>query len=168
MSTPIRAKRVSNYELFFDLAVVLAISKLTSAFHIEHISWLEVWSFILGNIILLSVWMNEVFYYNKYGDSRRADIYTVVTLMFVLGNMALNFNFDSSLLPQRAANDFRFNLLLIIAYAIIALQYFLKGRKLGFSKDIKTAIAHNLISAAAIFPLIIPFSTTILNWDFFT
>ena len=157
MSTPIRAKRVSNYELFFDLAVVLAIGKLTSAFHIEHIGWLEVWSFILGNIILLSVWMNEVFYYNKYGDSRRADIYTVVTLMFVLGNMALNFNFDSSLLSQRATNDFRFNLLLIIAYAIIGLQYFLKGRKLGFSKDIKTAIAHNLISAAAIFPLIIPF-----------
>lgn len=158
MSTPIRAKRVSNYELFFDLAAVLVIGRLTSAIHIDHVGLTEIISFILGNIILLTIWMNEVFYYNKYGDSRRADIYTVVALMFVMGNMALNFNFDTQAGVERLNSDLIFNLLLMIAYGIIALQYYLKGRKLGMTKDIKAAISHNLISALAVLPLAFPFA----------
>lgn len=51
----ILSKRVSNYELFFDLAVVLAIGQLTSAMHISHIGGMEIFAFIMANIILFNV-----------------------------------------------------------------------------------------------------------------
>ncbi|WP_267471753.1 hypothetical protein [Streptococcus macedonicus] len=38
--------------------------------------------------------MTEVFYYNKYGDSRRIDIFSVIVLMFVVGNLALTFDMN--------------------------------------------------------------------------
>ena len=47
----ILSKRVSNYELFFDLAVVLAIGQLTSAMHISEIGGMEIFAFIMANII---------------------------------------------------------------------------------------------------------------------
>lgn len=56
------SKRVSNYELFFDLAVVLAIGQLTSAIHLNHIGLQEVLAFITTNIIIFNIWHNEVLY----------------------------------------------------------------------------------------------------------
>ncbi|MCB4986093.1 low temperature requirement protein A, partial [Streptococcus mutans] len=50
------SKRVSNYELFFDLAVVLAIGQLTSAIHLNHIGLQEVLAFITTNIIIFNIW----------------------------------------------------------------------------------------------------------------
>lgn len=54
----ILSKRVSNYELFFDLAVVLAIGQLTSAMHISHIGGMEIFAFIMANIILFNIWID--------------------------------------------------------------------------------------------------------------
>lgn len=139
------AKRVSNYELFFDLAVVLALGQLTSAIHLNHIGLWEIIAFITTNIIIFNIWHNEVFYFNKYGDSRLIDIYTVIALMFVVGNIALNFNLDLSQYHAGSPKAMLFNLLLMMAYAIIALQYFLKGRKLGFTHNIKLDIATQLL-----------------------
>lgn len=133
----VRAKRVSNYELFFDLALVLAIGRLTSAMHLEEITVDAILAFIISNVTLLMVWVNEVFFYEKYGDSRRIDIFTVIALMFFLGNMALNFNMDFSSLNAGSPTVVSFNLLLITSYGVIALQYFLKGRVLGFNLDMK-------------------------------
>lgn len=143
------SKRVSNYELFFDLAVVLAIGQLTSAMHISHIGGMEIFAFIMANIILFNVWINEVFYFNKYGDSRIHDIYTIIALMFVIGNIALNFDVDFDHFYAGSSVVRIFNLLLMAAYAIIALQYFLKGRKLGFSQDIKLSMWTQIIFALA-------------------
>ncbi|MCW8485425.1 hypothetical protein OQG76_01305 [Streptococcus macedonicus] len=38
------AKRVSNYELFFDLAFVLGISQLISSIHLSHVGVQEIFS----------------------------------------------------------------------------------------------------------------------------
>ncbi len=135
----VRAKRVSNYELFFDLALVLAIGQLTSAIHVNQIGWEEVITFVLSNLILSVVWINEVFYYEKYGDSRRIDIFTVIALMFFLGNLALNFNYSSvaTSLVAGSPNVMVFNSLLIASYLVIIVQYILKGRYIGFNHDIK-------------------------------
>ncbi len=146
------AKRVSNYELFFDLAFVLAISQLTASIHLSHVGFSEIFSFIISNIILLNLWITEVFYYNKYGDSRRGDIFTVIPLMFIVGNLALTFDMDMGHLSSGHPTVITFNWLLILAYAIIALQYFLKGRTLGFSKDIKFSIVACAIYAASLLP----------------
>ena len=88
------SKRVSNYELFFDLAVVLAIGQLTSAIHLNHIGLQEVLAFITTNIIIFNIWHNEVLYFNKYGDYRLQDIYTIIALMFIVGNISLNFSLN--------------------------------------------------------------------------
>ncbi|SUN60558.1 hypothetical protein [Streptococcus macedonicus] len=71
--------------------------------------------------------MTEVFYYNKYGDSRRIDIFSVIVLMFVVGNLALTFDMNMVHLYAGHPTVIIFNWLLILAYAIIALQYFSKG-----------------------------------------
>lgn len=136
----VRAKRVSNYELFFDLAMVFAIGQLTSAIHLEDVSWLEIFSFILANITLWVIWINEVFYYEKYGDSRRIDFFSVIALMFFLGNLAFELNMDSSLWLKTAGGASYFNWLLIACYSVIILQYYLKGRIFGFNHDMKVSM----------------------------
>ncbi|MCK3937095.1 low temperature requirement protein A [Streptococcus suis] len=136
----VRAKRVSNYELFFDLAMVFAIGQLTSAIHLEHVSWLEIFSFIIANITLWVIWINEVFYYEKYGDSRRIDFFSVITLMFFLGNLAFELNMDSRFWLETTGGASYFNWLLIACYCVIIIQYFLKGRHLGFNRDMKVSM----------------------------
>ncbi|HFI0256863.1 TPA: low temperature requirement protein A [Streptococcus suis] len=105
--------------------------------HLEEVTVDAILDFIISNVTLLMVWVNEVFFYEKYGDSRRIDIFTVIALMFFLGNMALNFNMDFSSLNAGSPTVVSFNLLLITSYGVIALQYFWKGRVLGFNRDMK-------------------------------
>lgn len=151
------AKRVSNYELFFDLAFVLAVSQLTSSIHLSHVGIQEIFSFIISNIILLNLWMTEVFYYNKYGDSRRDDIFTIIPLMFVVGNLALTFDMDRTHLYVGHPTVVIFNWLLILAYVIISLQYFLKGRVLGFNRDIRFSIVTCAIYGISLLPFALGF-----------
>lgn len=156
-----KAKRVSNYELFFDLAVVLAIGQLTSAIHVEHIGLQQIIGFLAGIVIILNIWNNEAFYYNKFGDSRRADIYSVIILMLWIGNLALAFNFDVTFLRENYNNVLAFNSMLILSYATIALQYFLKGKKLGFLPDIKLNLS---LIAIYILPLV-PIATGLVQYN---
>lgn len=151
------AKRVSNYELFFDLAFVLGISQLTSSIHLSHVGVQEFFSFIISNIILLNLWITEVFYYNKYGDSRRDDIFTIIPLMFVVGNLALTFDMNMAHLYAGHPTVVIFNWLLILAYVIIALQYFLKGRVLGFNRDIRFSIVACAIYGISLLPFALGF-----------
>ncbi|MBP2619884.1 low temperature requirement protein A [Streptococcus panodentis] len=157
------AKRVSNYELFFDLAFVLAISQLTAAIHVDHVGWEQVLSFIATNTVMLSIWNNEAYYYNRYGDSRAADIYTVILLMLWVGNLALSFTFDVKIFQQDSSPVIAFNTFLILSYLTIALQYYFKGRKLGFSKDIKLRIG--LLSFYSL--LLLPIATGILPFSLY-
>lgn len=158
------AKRVSNYELFFDLAVVLAISQLTSAIHVASIGFNEIFSFLAACVIILNIWNNEALYYNKFGDSRRDDIYTIIALMLWIGNLALAFNFDIAYLQAHPRNAQIFNSLLILSYGTIALQYYLKGRQLGFSAHIKSNIT---LQVLYIIPLI-PLATGLLPYNIWT
>ena len=148
-----KAKRVSNYELFFDLAVVLAIGQLTSAIHLDHLGFSEILSFAAAGVIMLNIWNNEAIYYNKYGDSRRIDIYSVIALMLWMGNLALSYNFDVHYLSQHYSNVLVFNLMLILSYATIALQYYLKGRVIGFTRDIKVSMTLLLIYILPLIPI---------------
>lgn len=146
------AKRVSNYELFFDLAFVLAIGRLNSQFHhTSDFSLASFLSFLTTNMVLLTVWGNEVYFFNKYGDARRIDIYTIIGLMFLIGNLSLSFNFDTDAITR--TQFLTYNGLLILIHGVIALQHVLKGRILGFDADIKHGIRHSLLAAAAIVPL---------------
>lgn len=150
-----RAKRVSNYELFFDLALVLAISRLNSAIHLNEVGWWQILFFIFTNIVLLTIWINEVFYYEKYGDSRRDDIFSVIALMFVLGNLALNFNMEPSMLLENPGGVKVFHALLMVSYGIIALQYYLKGRLLGFNHDMKINMGLMGIYMLSVLPFVL-------------
>lgn len=135
-----KAKRVSNYELFFDLVVVLAFRQLTAAVHLDHIGLSEILFFLTTCLVLLNIWNYEAFYYNKLGDSRRIDIYSVFTLMLWMGNLALTFNFDSVDLRQNPLHIMLFHAFLILCYATIGVQYYLKGRIHGFTKDMNYSI----------------------------
>ncbi|RCW17610.1 low temperature requirement protein A [Streptococcus gallolyticus] len=146
------AKRVSNYELFFDLTFILGTSQLTASIHLSHVGVQEILSFMVLNIILLNLWVAETLYYNRYGDSRRIDIFSVIALMFVVGNLALTFDINTAHLYAGHPTVVCFNWLLILAYAIIALQYFLKGRVLGFNRDIRFSIVACVIYGVSLLP----------------
>ncbi|HEM3664047.1 TPA: low temperature requirement protein A [Streptococcus suis] len=142
----IKAKRVSNYELFYDLVFVLATSSLTGLLHGDHIGFKEIVTFITANLIIMTLWMNETIYLNKYGERDFLDIFTIIPSMYLIGNMSLNFSndFEATALP--------FNAFLTLSYAIILLQYYLRGRKIGFADDIK-ATMHMLVYNIATFAL---------------
>ena len=134
----VTAKRVSNYELFYDLVFVMATSSMVGMFHHvgEHspIGALDIIQFVVVNISFWSLWFTQNIYMNKYSRRDRNDIYSLILSMLVIGNLAINLhaewrttilNFNGLSLPTY----FVFNGLLILAYAIILLQYWLHGRR---------------------------------------
>ena len=128
----ITAKRVSNYELFYDLIFVLATSGLTSLLHTEHFSWDSLEIFIIASIGLLSIWFYETVYLNKFGERDGLDIYTIIAGMFILGQMAINMTVTPT---QNTLVLYQFYY--AASYAIISLQYILRSRKNGLTADMR-------------------------------
>ena len=132
------AKRVSNYELFYDFVFVFvfATSRLTTMLHQDHLTFGVFLNFIISSILVLFIWMQQTFYLNKYGERDRLDIYTNIAAMCVIGNFAsiigkLNYTTVDVLV---------YNGLLILAYALIVYQYYMRGRQQGFTQDIKVSM----------------------------
>lgn len=62
------------------------------------------------------------------------DIFTIIASMFVVGQLSLTFShdFEATALP--------FTIFLNLSYSILCLQYYLRGRKIGFTADIKNSL----------------------------
>lgn len=127
------SKRVSNYELFYDLVFVLATSGLTGLLHGEHITRTTIIIFISASVGVLSLWFYETVYLNKFGERDPEDIYTIIASMFVLGQMSVNMTAT----PTQDTLTL-FQILYAISYSIILIQYILRGRKSGaFTPDMR-------------------------------
>ena len=132
-----KVKKVSNYELFFDLVFVLATSQLVSILHStpEHIVSLQgILAFFVATISVWSVWLMENSYLNRYSRRDTNDIYTIIAAALVIGNMVTLFtanwrlgivNFNGIAIPVYIY----YNLLMIVVLGIIIMQYLLHIRK---------------------------------------
>lgn len=132
-----KVKKVSNYELFFDLVFVLATSQLVSILHStpEHIvSLQEILAFFVATISVWSVWLMETSYLNRFSRRDTNDIYTIIAAALVIGNMVTLFtanwrlgivNFNGIAIPVYIY----YNLLMIVVLGIIIMQYLLHIRK---------------------------------------
>lgn len=132
-----KAKKVSNYELFFDLVFVLATSQLVSILHStpEHIVNLQgILAFFVATISVWSVWLLENSYLNRYSRRDANDIYTIIAAALIIGNMVTLFtanwrlgivNFNGIAIPVYIY----YNLLMIVVLGIIIMQYLLHIRK---------------------------------------
>ena len=132
-----KAKKVSNYELFFDLVFVLATSQLVGILHStpEHIVNLQgILAFFVATISIWSVWLMENSYLNRYSRRDTNDIYTIIAAALVIGNMVTLFtanwrlgivNFNGIAIPVYIY----YNLLMIVVLGIIIMQYLLHIRK---------------------------------------
>lgn len=132
-----KVKKVSNYELFFDLVFVLATSQLVGILHStpEHIvSLQEILAFFVATISIWSVWLMENSYLNRYSRRDTNDIYTIIAAALVIGNMVTLFtanwrlgivNFNGIAIPVYIY----YNLLMIVVLGIIIMQYLLHIRK---------------------------------------
>ena len=132
-----KAKKVSNYELFFDLVFVLATSQLVGILHStpEHIVNLQgILAFFVATISVWSVWLLENSYLNRYSRRDTNDIYTIIAAALVIGNMVTLFtanwrlgivNFNGIAIPVYIY----YNLLMIVVLGIIIMQYLLHIRK---------------------------------------
>ncbi|MCS4488636.1 low temperature requirement protein A [Streptococcus sciuri] len=130
------AKRVSNYELFYDLVFVFATSRLTTLLHQEHLTFGIFLNFIITSILVFFIWLGQTFYLNKYGERDRLDIYTNIVAMFSIGNFALNIG----KLDYSSTDVLVYNGLLILSYALIVYQYYMRGKQNGFTQDIRVNI----------------------------
>lgn len=138
------AKRVSNYELFYDLVFVLAISQLTSTLHHITDNPRSIIVFIVNSLMALSIWMQQTFYLNKYGERDRLDIYINIGAMFIVGNFAQIIG----KVQYTNTDVLRYNGLLVASYVLIILQYYLRSRRIGLTRDIKAGILSLSLSAA--------------------
>ena len=132
-----KVKKVSNYELFFDLVFVLATSQLVGILHStpEHIvSLQEILAFFVATVSVWSVWLMETSYLNRYSRRDTNDIYTIIAAALVIGNMVTLFtanwrlgivNFNGIAIPVYIY----YNLLMIVVLGIIIMQYLLHIRK---------------------------------------
>ena len=132
-----KVKKVSNYELFFDLVFVLATSQLVGILHStpEHIVNLQgILAFFVATISVWSVWLMENSYLNRYSRRDTNDIYTIIAAALVIGNMVTLFtanwrlgivNFNGIAIPVYIY----YNLLMIVVLGIIIMQYLLHIRK---------------------------------------
>ena len=132
-----KVKKVSNYELFFDLVFILATSQLVSILHStpEHIVNLQgILAFFVATISIWSVWLMENSYLNRYSRRDTNDIYTIIAAALVIGNMVTLFtanwrlgivNFNGIAIPVYIY----YNLLMIVVLGIIIMQYLLHIRK---------------------------------------
>ena len=132
-----KVKKVSNYELFFDLVFILATSQLVGILHStpEHIVNLQgILAFFVATISVWSVWLMENSYLNRYSRRDTNDIYTIIAAALVIGNMVTLFtanwrlgivNFNGIAIPVYIY----YNLQMIVVLGIIILQYLLHIRK---------------------------------------
>ena len=132
-----KVKKVSNYELFFDLVFVLATSQLVGILHStpEHIVNLQgILAFFVATISIWSVWLMENSYLNRYSRRDTNDISTIIAAALVIGNMVTLFtanwrlgivNFNGIAIPVYIY----YNLLMIVVLGIIIMQYLLHIRK---------------------------------------
>ena len=138
LAVSVTAKRVSNYELFYDLVFVMVTSSMVGMFHHvgvhSPIGALDIIQFVVVNISFWSLWNTQNIYMNKYSRRDGNDIYALIFSMLVIGNLAItlqadwrttSIDFNGLSLPTY----FVFNGLLILAYAIILLQYWLHRRR---------------------------------------
>ena len=119
-----KPKRVSNYELFFDLVFVLAISNLTGLLHNSHFVLQDMLVYIAAFIGILSVWFFMTYYTNRYAQINRNDVYGIIALMFIVGQMAINMTATPSTLVFLI-----YQILYALAYGVILLLYYLHGRR---------------------------------------
>ena len=132
-----KVKKVSNYELFFDLVFVLATSQLVGILHStpeQTVNLQGILAFFVATISVWSVWLMENSYLNRYSRRDANDIYTIIAAALVIGNMVTLFtanwrlgivNFNGIAIPVYIY----YNLLMIVVLGIIILQYLLHIRK---------------------------------------
>lgn len=120
-------KKVSNYELFYDLVFVFAVSVLTGMMHGKgvHLTFFSYLQFIISFIMLIKLWYHETMYLNKYGERDLMDIVTIILNMFVIGYMARELTLDWQM------TYVSFNVLFLLSNVSVLLQYVLRARRLG-------------------------------------
>ena len=70
-------KRVTMWELFYDLIFVFAISKLVQMIHHLHhgvVNWVDYGLFAAVVIMVMQAWMYQTTFMNKYGEERWSDL----------------------------------------------------------------------------------------------
>ena len=131
------SKKVSNYELFFDLVFILATSGVVGILHStpEHIvSFERILSFVVSTLSIWHIWLLENSYLNRYSKRDANDVFTIIAAMLVLGNMVSLFskNVETGIISFNMFSipvHIYYNILMIITMGIIFLQYQLHIQK---------------------------------------
>ena len=132
-----KGKKVSNYELFFDLVFILATSGVVGSVHStpEHIvSFERILSFVVSTLSIWHIWLLENSYLNRYSKRDANDVFTIIAAMLVLGNMVSLFskNVETGIISFNMFSipvHIYYNILMIITMGIIFLQYQLHIQK---------------------------------------
>lgn len=108
------------FELFYDLAFVYAISRITAMIHhpvngsIPLVTFLQ---FLLVVIVVMQIWLYQVIYFNRYSKNKIGDLSGLVLNMFVAVYLANNINTE-----WRITSHY-FNIAIAVMVATLFCQY---------------------------------------------
>lgn len=114
------AKKVSMFELFYDLIFVYAISRITAMIRqpvaggLPGTAYLE---FIIVVIIVMQIWLYQALYINRFGKGRLIDIGGLLVSMYAAAYLANNIN------TNWAATFHTFNSAVLLIIANLLWQY---------------------------------------------
>lgn len=97
--TKILAKKVSSWELFYDLIFVYAISRLThmiTHLHDGHFSMMVYAEFLIATWAIFQSWVFQTTIINKFSTSKLSDLLGLFINMFAAMYVSLNINTDWS------------------------------------------------------------------------
>lgn len=145
-------KRVTMFELFYDLVFVYAIAKIAGMLHLSaehaHLSWTTYAMFVAVCVIIMQIWQYQSVYINKYGKETISDMVGLCVTMFgaVFVANSINTTWQSTFVP--------FNFFMGVMSASIALQFILAHRRDRHSQqahDAKVFIGILLLQATTAF-----------------
>ena len=145
------AKRVTMWELFYDLIFVYAISRMTHMIHHLHkgiISWTDYGLFALVCIIIMQAWMYQTTYINKYGQGRLTDLLGLGINMLGAIYVAVSIN------TTWEETFFSFNIGMLLMHLAICFQFWFAKKDKEISNkekgEIKTFLSLIAISSSLI------------------
>ena len=118
-------KRVTMWELFYDLIFVFAISKLVQMIHHLHhgvVNWVDYGLFAVVVIMVMQAWMYQTTFMNKYGEESWTDLiglwFSMLGAIYVA--VSINTTWETTFYP--------FNIGMLIMQGALLFQFWFARR----------------------------------------
>lgn len=150
---PIKEKKVTLLELFYDLIYVYAISQLTHLIHEPNaqgqIDFFQFYNFGIATLTIWEVWLFMTNYINRFGRESRLEFFSLFCIM--LGALYL----ANSISSDWSSVYVSFDWAMIVMLLSVAFLYYQQSRKNETGQEISAYLAKVLVFVSCLFFIVI-------------